>query len=57
MYLKIVEALENFDRATRKHAWRGGGHPADVPLIEKEYVHTKTTLLYLIRKALKIGEK
>jgi len=41
-FLKLVE---DFEACVRDDAWKGGGHPADMPGITKAYEESKKTLL------------
>ena len=54
---QIYQAVDRFDRAVRAHAWRGSGHPADIPNIEREYDAALCNLKFIIRKEVKWGDK
>ena len=40
-----AKAIEAFEKAVREHAFKGAGHPGDVPEIDRRY-HAKKAKLY-----------
>ena len=45
---RIRSAIKRFDDAVRRHAWRGGVYPEDVPGIDEEYAEAKKHLWKVI---------
>lgn len=52
----MKKILERFEIAIEQHAWKGGGHPDDIPGIEEEYENAKKDLylsILVLQTALK----
>ena len=48
MNKRISNAIEYFEQMVREDAWKGGGHPNDIPSIEVEYKKAKQALNQII---------
>ena len=48
----IYKAVNKFERAVDVYTYRGGGHPGDIPIKEKEYEEAKKNLYSTIRHEL-----
>ena len=45
---RASKALERFEEAVRQHAFKGAGHPEDIPDIQREYKQAKAQLVAVI---------
>lgn len=46
---KFIKLLKEFEEAVRQDAWKGGGHPDDMPSITKAYEEDKQNLIDYVK--------